>query len=71
MLKLKKRCLIVAQKAVLAIPAVIWAHLHGPGLGVCAHQEHLHGAVLLHGQWQREVAERVKGDRDHGALRTH
>lgn len=46
-------------------------HLRGFGLRVCLYQEHLHGAVFLHGQRQSEVAERIEGHRHLGALRTH
>lgn len=46
-------------------------HLRGPRMRVGAHQEELHGAVLLHGQRQREVAEGVKGDRHLGAFWAH
>lgn len=45
------------------------SYLHGSGLRIVANQEHLHCAIFLHGQWQCEVAERVKSDRHFGALR--
>lgn len=44
------------------------SYLHGSGLRVVADQEHFHGAIFLHGQWQGEVAERVKSDWHFGAL---
>lgn len=47
------------------------AHLRGSGLRVRAHQEHLHCSILLHGERQREVAERIKGYRHLGALWAH
>lgn len=46
-------------------------YLRGSGLGVDADQEHLHSAVLLHGQRECEVAEWVKSHRDLGTLWTH
>lgn len=38
------------------------SYLHGSKLWVSADQEHLHSAILFHGQGQREVAEGVKGN---------
>lgn len=51
----------------LAFPAS--AHLRGSALGIRPHHEHFHGAVLLHGQGQGEVAERIEGHGHLGALR--
>lgn len=47
------------------------AHLCGSGLRVRANQENLHCSILLHGERQREVAERIKGYRHLGALWAH
>lgn len=47
------------------------AHLCGSGLRVRAHQENLHCSILLHGERQREVAERIKGYRHLGTLWAH
>lgn len=47
------------------------AHLRGSGLRVRTHQENLHCSILLHGERQREVAERIKGYRHLGALWAH
>lgn len=44
------------------------SYLHGSKLRVSADQEHLHSAILFHGQGQCEVAEGVKGDGNFGAF---
>lgn len=44
------------------------SYLHGSELRVSADQEHLHSAILFHGQGQREVAEGVKGNGNFGAF---
>lgn len=44
------------------------SYLHGSELRVSADQEHLHSAILFHGQGQCEVAEGVEGNRNFGAF---
>lgn len=44
------------------------SYLHGSKLWVSADQEHLHSAILFHGQGQCEVAEGVKGNGNFGAF---
>lgn len=46
-------------------------YLSGFRLWVRLNQKHLHGPVLFHRERQCEVAERVKGYRHFGTLRTH
>ncbi len=46
-------------------------YLRGFGQRVQSDQVDLQCALLLHGQGQGQVAERIKGHRDLGAHRTH